>query len=71
MEELLTGLGGGGVGIGVIIWYAKTQFVKFDKKIASMKEELISATKDNHLQEDQIKKIDKEIDYLKSRLDKL
>lgn len=71
MEELLTGLGGGSIGLGVIVWYAKSRFLKFDKKIASMKDEIITATKDNHLQEEQIKTISKEIDYIKRRLDKL
>ena len=71
MEELLRGLGGGSIGIGAIVWYAKARFLKFDKKIASMKDEIITATKDNHLQEEQIKTISKEIDYIKRRLDKL
>lgn len=71
MEELLTGLGGGSIGLGVIVWYAKARFLKFDKKIGSMKDEIITATKDNHLQEEQIKTMNKEIDYIKRRLDKI
>ena len=71
MEELLTGLGGGSVGIGAIVWYAKARFMKFDQKISSMKKEIVTATKDNHLQEEQIKTMQKDIDYLKRRLDNL
>jgi trans-2-enoyl-CoA reductase len=70
MEELLTGLGGGSVGIGVIVWYAKVQFTKFEKKIGSMKSEIIEATKDNHIQEEQIKTMQKEIDYMRRKFDK-
>jgi hypothetical protein len=70
MEELLTGLGGGSVGIGAIVWYAKAQFTKFEKKIASMKSEIIEATKDNHIQEEQIKTMQKEIDYMRRKFDK-
>jgi len=70
MEELLTGLGGGSVGIGAIVWYAKAQFTKFEKKIASMKSEIVEATKDNHIQEEQIKTMQKEIDYMRRKFDK-
>lgn len=69
MEELLTGLGGGSVGLGAIVWYAKARFMKFDSKISSMKTEIVAATKDNHIQEEQIKTMQKDIDYLKRRLD--
>ena len=71
MEELLTGLGGGSVGIGAIVWYAKAQFTKFEKKISDMKKEIVEATRDNHLQENQINNMQKEIDYIKGRIDNL
>ena len=70
MEELLTGLGGGSVGLGVIVWYAKAQFTKFEKKISDMKKEIVEATKDNHLQENQINNMQKEIDYMRRKFDK-
>ena len=71
MEELLTGLGGGSVGLGAIVWYAKTRFMKFDEKISSMKKEINASTKDNHIQEEQIKTMREEITYIKRRLDNL
>jgi hypothetical protein len=70
MEELL-GLGGGSVGLGAIIWYAKTQFIKFDKRISTMKQDIAEATKDNHIQEEQIKVLKEELKYLKGRFDRL
>jgi hypothetical protein len=70
MEELL-GLGGGSVGLGAIIWYAKTQFIKFDKRISTMKQDITEATKDNHIQEEQIKVLKEELKYLKGRFDRL
>lgn len=71
MEELLTGLGGGSVGIGAVIWYAKTQFIKFDKRISNMKSKIDEATKDNHIQEVQIKQMEQQILHLQKRFDKV
>ena len=71
MEELLTGLGGGSIGLGAVVWYAKAQVTKFDKRIATMKKDLSEATKDNHIQEEQITVLKAEVLYLKTRLDKL
>jgi len=60
MEELLTGLGGGSVGLGALVWYAKARFIKFDKKINGMSQELRKATEDNNLQKDQIERLREE-----------
>jgi len=61
MEEILTGLGGTSVGLGAVIWYAKNRFLKFDKKIGHMAQELRDATAENNLQKDQIQRLRDEI----------
>ena len=68
MEELLTGLGGGGIGLGAIIWYAKTRFIKFDKKISDMKKEIQQSTSDNDLQKEQISKLKEENKDIRQQL---
>lgn len=68
MEELLTGLGGSGIGVGAIIWYAKNRFIKFDKKIGQMAHELRDATAENNLQKDQINRLREEIKEVKQEL---
>ena len=70
MEELL-GLGGGSIGLGAIVWYVKAQIIKFDKRMSTIKKDLTEATKDNHIQEEQITVLKAEVLYLKTRLDKL
>ena len=68
MEDLLTSLGGSSIGLGAAIWYAKVTFIKFDKKITNMKKELNDATKDNHLQEEQIRNLKEENKEIKQQL---
>ena len=68
MEELLTGLGGGSVGIGAVVWYAKSRLMKFDKKISSMNQELKDATAENNFQKDQIDRVREDMKDIKQEL---
>ena len=61
MEELLTGLGSGGIGVGAVIWYAKTRIIKYDKKMASMSASLTQEKLDNQLQKEQIETLKQSI----------
>jgi hypothetical protein len=61
MEEILTGLGGGGIGVGAIIWYVKTRIIKYDKKMVEMSASLTQEKLDNQLQKEQIETLKQSI----------
>ena len=61
LSEIFAGVGSSSVGLGAIVWYAKNRFLKFDKKISHMANELREATAENNLQKDQIERLREDI----------
>ncbi len=64
----MTGLGSSGVVLGGVVWYAKNRFIKFDKKIGHMAQEVRDATAENNLQKEQITRLRDELKEVKQEL---